>query len=241
MNLSVLHARCGDLREARKLLIEARSHHRILDDRRALAASLINESFVAIWQRDARSAHALAQEGVAIATEMDHAAYVASGLANLGAAERDLGRNDEAIAHMERGLALQLSLNRMADGVSDLADIAWAYLQRGDLAQALLFADRVLELGLSATETAIFPPYPWWVVARILHAAGDDRHLQIQEQAWERAQLQAGSITDAGLRACFETLPFFGEMRLVAGGGPWPSITSHTRANAQVHVDGTPA
>ena len=50
---------------------------------------------------------------------MNHASYRAQALANLGAAERDLGRLNAALAHMEEGLQLQLTLGRLPDAVSD--------------------------------------------------------------------------------------------------------------------------
>ena len=156
MNLAMLHARYGDFAVARDHITSARAHHVVLGDRRAHTAAILNESYIALWQRRPGEAKTLAISAVTAAKEMDHAAYVATALANLGAAERDLGELDEAIDHMEEGLAMQLALNRMADGVSDLADIALAYAQRGDFATAQSFAERIMAIDTSWMDTAVF-------------------------------------------------------------------------------------
>jgi predicted ATPase/DNA-binding SARP family transcriptional activator len=229
MNAGMLQARCGDLHEARRHLVAARSHHGILGDRRGHTASLLNESFVALWEGRAREAKALALDALASAREMDHAAYIATALANLGAAERDLGELDAAIAHMDEGLAMQLALNRMPDAVSDLADAALAYAMRGDLAAARQFADRVMDVETSWTEAAIFPPYPLWIVACVFHWSGDERAPVAYTWARQLALEQAGSIADAALRAHFEALPFYTAMQRVDGTHGWPVLPAAAR------------
>jgi DNA-binding SARP family transcriptional activator len=222
MNLAMLHARFGDLAVAREHLVSARAHHLVLGDRRAHTAALLNESFVALWQSRPAEAKALAADAVAAAREMDHAAYLATGLANLGAAERDLGELDAAIAHMHEGLAMQLALNRLADGVSDLADIALAYALRGDLATAQQFAERIMSVETASTASAIFPPYPLWIVACILHWQGDDRAASVSAAARELAGELAASIREPSLRAQFDALPFCVAMRRVEEANAWP-------------------
>ena len=236
MNVGMLHARCGDLHTARRHLVAAREHHRVLGDRRAHTASLLNESFVAIWQGLPHEAKRLASEAVTAAREMDHAAYVATALANLGAAERDLGELEAAIAHMSEGLAAQLALNRMADAVSDLADAALAHALRGDLAAARDFSERIMAVEPSWTDAAIFPPYPLWIVACVLHWSGDDRARAAYAWASRLAQTVAGSISDPALRGHFEALPFYAAMRRVEGEHGWPPRPERARAAHGVAV-----
>ena len=223
MNLGMLHARFGAFAIAREHLVSARVHHDALGDRRAHTASTLNESFVALWQGHPAEAKRLALDAVGAAREMDHAAYVATALANLGAAERDLGELDAAIAHMEEGLAMQLALNRMADGVSDLADIALAYALRGDLPAAQTFAERIIAIDTSWTDTAIFPPYPLWIVSCILHWSGDDRAPTIFDWARQLATTLAESIAEPDFRAHFEALPFYAAMQKIDGEEGWPA------------------
>lgn len=232
MNLAMLHARFGDLQVARDHLILARAHHDVLGDRRAHTASLLNESFVAIWQKCPTEAKTLALEAVSAAKEMDHAAYLATALANLGAAERDLGELDAAIEHMEEGLAMQLALNRMADGVSDLADIALAYAYRGDLMTAQTLAERIMAIETTWTDSAIFPPYPLWIVACILYWNHDERADVMRAWAWQLADTLAESIREPELRAQFKALPFYIGLQLIEethGWPPAPAVTASRR------------
>jgi DNA-binding SARP family transcriptional activator/predicted ATPase len=232
MNLGMLHARFGDLGPAREFLISARVHHAALGDRRAHTAALLNESFVAYWQRLPSEAKALARDAVDAAKEMGHAAYAATALANLGAAERDLGELDAGIAHMEEGLALQLQLNRMADAVSDLADLALAYEMRGTGARARDLVEQILVIDTTWTNAAVFPPYPLWVVACILHAQGDARADGVRAWAWELASGLAASIADPAFRERFEALPFFTNLQPNADPHAWPTIADVLRKSS---------
>jgi tetratricopeptide (TPR) repeat protein len=222
MNLGMLLARCGVFAEARKLFATAREHHARLGDRRASTASLVNEGFVALWQGRAEDAKQLAAAALREAREMDHMSYIAASLSNLGAAERDLGELDAAIEHMNEGLAIQVALNRMVDAASDLADAALAYAMKGDLPAAIELAERVLALDRSWTNASIFPPYPLWIVACVLHWAGDGRAEEVRGWALELAESVAASIDVPELRASFASLPFFVAMRRVQGKRGWP-------------------
>lgn len=230
MNLGVLFARCGDLDEARKLLRSAREHHVRLEDRRAITASLINEGFVALWQARPLDAKSLAERALELAREMGSDAFVATALSNLGAAERDLGELAAAIEHMEEGLAIQVRLDRLADAVSDLADAALAYALQGDLLAARARGEQVLAIDEAWTKSAIFPPYPLWVVACVLRWSGDERAGEVW--AWSRrlALNFAASIEAPELRARFEALPFFVAIASVEGEFGWPPPPAAVRS-----------
>lgn len=224
MNLGMLHGRCGDFEQGRNFIARAREHQLYLGDDRARTASLLNESFLALWQGEAKQARALARQALRIADAMGHTAYRAQALANLGAAERDLGDLDAAIAYMQDGLSLQLALGRLPDAVSDLADAALAHFLRGNRESALELIDRILELDRAWTDAAIFPPYPPWVAARILHAAADGRAAEALAWASRLAASFAASIDVPELRACFEALPFVSEIRSAAERDIWPPL-----------------
>ncbi len=222
MNLGMLLARCADFGAARELLQSARAHHVRSGDRRALAASFVNEGFVALWQGDAQAAKSLATDAVRLSREMDHESFIATSLANLGAAERDLGELDAALAHMEEGLKIQVRLDRLSDAVSDLADIALAHAMNGDLAAARLRGEQVLAIDEAWTNSAVFPPYPLWIVACILHWSDDSRAEEVCGRSWRLATTFAQSIDVPELRARFEALPFFTAMRAVREKRGWP-------------------
>ncbi|MBV9971708.1 MAG: AAA family ATPase [Candidatus Eremiobacteraeota bacterium] len=240
MNLGMLHGRCGDLDEGRRLVARAREHQIRLGDERALTASFLNESFLALWQGDARGAKTLAVQALEIAERMQHAGYRAQALGNLGAAERDLGELDAAIAHMDEGLSMQLRLGRLPDAISDLADAALANGMRGRLDAALPLVERILSIDRAWTDAAIFPPYPPWVAARILHAAGDPRAPNVLKWASKLAVSFAASIDLPDMRARFEALPFVEEIRRAISHDTWPPLgrarrTSRARPTVTVN------
>ncbi len=235
MNLAMLHGRCGAIEEGRRYLLLARAHQERLQDDRAITASLLNESFLALWHQRPQEAFALATAALERAERMNHASYRAQALANLGAAERDLGRLDAALTHMEEGLQVQLSLGRLPDAVSDLADIALAHAMTGDLERAASHIETILGIDRTWTNAAIFPPFPPWIAARIMHARGDER--TGATLAWADALVRdvAASIDVADLEASFLALPFVAEIRAATSRDEWPAFESASRR----HVRGT--
>jgi DNA-binding SARP family transcriptional activator len=226
MNLAMLHGRCGAIEDGRRYLLLAREHQRRLQDDRALTASLLNESFLALWQGRPQEARTLAAQALERAEHMHHASYRAQALANLGAAERDLGMLDAAIEHMEEGLAQQLPLGRLADAVSDLADVALAYAMNGDLARACEHVERILSIDRAWTNAAIFPPFPPWVAARVLHARGDARAGPILAWAAKLTRDFSASIDVPELAASFLALPLVTDIRSAVAHDVWPPFAT---------------
>ena len=237
MNLAMLHGRCGDIEAGRRYLLRARDHQRRLQDDRAITASLLNESFLALWQGRPSEAFALATEALERAERMNHASYRAQALANLGAAERDLGRLAAGLAHMEAGLKQQLALSRLPDAVSDLADLALAHALNGDLRRASEHVEGILRIDRSWTKAAIFPPFPPWVAARVLHARGDDRARTALAWAVQLTNEFSASIDLPDLRATFLAMPFVRDIRAAAARDCWPAFAPATAAAR--HAGGT--
>lgn len=225
MNLGMLHGRCGDFDVGRRFFASAREHHLFLEDDRARTASYLNESFMALWQQAPQQAEMLAREALDLATRMNHAGFRAASLANLGAAERDQGKLRDAIEHMEEGLAMQLELGRLPDAVSDLADAALAHAMNGDMERARAHVEKLLSLEESLSAGAIFPGFPLWVAARVLHAMGDGRAPGVLSRAQEMARTAASGVDNAELRASYEAIPFIAEMREADEGGVWPAFS----------------
>jgi tetratricopeptide (TPR) repeat protein len=220
----MLHGRCGAVEAGRRYLLQARAHQHRLQDDRAITASLLNESFLALWHQRPDEAFALATEALERAERMNHASYRAQALANLGAAERDLGRLDTALPHMEEGLQFQLKLGRLPDAVSDLADIALAHAMTGDLERASAHIETILGIDRTWTNAAIFPPFPPWIAARILHARGDRRTAATLAWAVALTREFSASIDVPDLAASFLALPFVAEIRAAATSDVWPTF-----------------
>jgi hypothetical protein len=139
---------------------------------------------------------------------------------------------------MEAGLALQLPLGRLADAVSDLADLALAYAMKGDLDRAADQVERILALDRACTNTAIFPPFPPWVAARVLQARSDSRARLVLAWAAQVTQTFSASIDVPELRATFLALPFIADIRAATMRDVWPPFAPPSRAVP--HAGGTP-
>jgi tetratricopeptide (TPR) repeat protein len=196
-----------------------------VQDDRATTASLLNESFLALWQGRPHEARTLATQALERAERMQHASYRAQALSNLGAAERDLGLIDAGLAHMEEGIALQLPLGRLPDIVSDLADAALGHAIHGDLDRAAEHVERILLIDRTWTNAAIFPPFPPWVAARVLHARGDARALPILAWAARLTRDYSASIDVPELAESFLALPFVADIAAAAAHDVWPPFT----------------
>jgi hypothetical protein len=99
----------------------------------------------------------------------------------------------------------------------------------GDLAAALVRCEQILAIDEAWTKSAVFPPYPLWVVAYVFHWAGDERADEVCAWAWRLATTFAQSIEVAELRARFEALPFFVGMRAVREKREWPKAPAALR------------
>ncbi len=223
MNLGMLHGRCGDFSASRSFFARAFEYQTLLKEDRARTASLLNQSFIALWQRKSADAKQLASHALSLATAMQHAAFRAQALGNLGAAERDLGEVAAGAAHMDEGIALQTAVGRMADAASDLVDAALAHALAGEHEAAKALTERFLALDHGACEGAVFPPYPWWIAARVLQALGDDRRAGALAQAAKITRSSLSAIDDDELRGHFERLPFVASIRR-AQNGDWGDL-----------------
>ena len=104
----------------------------------------------------------------------------------------------------------------------DLADSALAHAMNGDFAAARVRCEQILAIDEAWTKSAVFPPYPLWIVACILHWSSDERADDVCAWSWRLATTIAQSIDVAELRARFEALPFFIAMRAIQEKGGWP-------------------
>ena len=130
---------------------------------------------------DPGEAKVYAAEGLESARAAGHALYEAAALGNLGAAERDLGEFDAAIAHMKEGLATRRRLNRPGDYADDIAHLLAAYLAAGDIDAVRATNDELAE-SLATSAPAIFlPQFAYWIAARAFRELGDRTQMKVEE------------------------------------------------------------
>jgi tetratricopeptide (TPR) repeat protein len=210
----VLASRLGHYAESLDAYAQAEKLFQSLNDSRGQVISALNISIVNLFRGDYAAAKTAAQRGLELARAMNAAVMEANALANLGAAERDLGESADAIAHMQAGLAIRRQLGQPAELGTDLCDLTIGYLRAGDVVSARRCADEMLALHAAEAATMMHPQYILWAGAQTYRALGDPiRARELLDQAYHVLQEQAAAIPDAESRITFFDLPFNREIR----------------------------
>ncbi|HEY3227748.1 MAG TPA: tetratricopeptide repeat protein, partial [Roseiflexaceae bacterium] len=221
LNAGGLAARLGRYAEALDAFNQAEALFGELSDLRGQAASALNSAYTALLTSDYQAGKAAALRGLKLARMMEHRAFEATALANLGAAERELGKLPRAVAHMQAGLAIRRELGQPANLASDLCDLTIAYLRAGDLALARQASDEML--AIHAAEQISDPQRVLWAAAQTYRALSDaPRAQELLAQAHAALQQQADAVPDPESRATFMELPFNSEILAAYGSDMWP-------------------
>lgn len=206
-NRAMLLLRLGLFDDALDSIERSKEYFESARERRTIVANLVNASFVKLQLGDALAAKDLAQAALTLAKEIGFPVFEAGALANLGNAERALGEFEEAIAHMEAGVALRRPIQEPRDFADDLSDLTLAYVDAGRTSAALTIAEELERIGQAAFDGSFWPHYPRWAISRAYAAAG--KHAEAREAAARaRAELErfARSIDDDRARDAFLTV-----------------------------------
>jgi tetratricopeptide (TPR) repeat protein len=194
-----------------------------LNDGRGQAISILNSSFAALAQGNYALAHETAQRSLELVRQINLPLLEASVLANIGAAERELGQLDQAIAHMEAGLAIRRTLDQPAEPGHRFCDLTIAYLRAQRLAAAQQSVTELLELNRQAAPQMLHPQYILWAAAQTYRASGDTaRAVQLLQDAHAVLQQRAAAIPDRESRTTFLNLSFNREIQHAFAEDVWP-------------------
>ena len=194
-----------------------------LNDVRGQAISTLNLSYAALARGNYTLAHTTALHSLELARQMKSTLLEASVLANIGAAERELGQLDQAIAHMEAGLALRRTIDQPAKLGTDLCDLTIAYLRAGRLADAQRSIAELLALKDTAEDQMLHPQYILWAAAQTYRAAGDlPRAAELLREAQRLLQHRADAIPDPESHTTFLNLSFNREILHAYTHNEWP-------------------
>ncbi len=215
VNAGILSTRLGHYAEGQRAYEQASEIFQALEDVRGQAVCALNLCMAAYFQHEYATARDAATRGLHLARQMSSQVMEANALANLGAAERELGELDAAIAHMEAGLAIRRTLGQVAELGTDLCDLVVAYVRRGFLEAAGRAVVEMLEIYDQNVSAMMHPQYILWAAAQTFRATGDEPHaLEYLDRACAMMQERARAIPDADSRASFLELPFNREIRL---------------------------
>ncbi len=194
-----------------------------LNDVRGQAISILNLSYAALAQGNYTLAHTTALHSLELARQMKSTLLEASVLANIGAAERELGQLDQAIAHMEAGLALRRTIDQPAELGTDLCDLTIAYLRAGRLSDAQRSVAELLALKDTAEDQMLHPQYILWAAAQTYRATGDlPRAAELLHEAQQLLQHRADAIPDPESHTTFLNLAFNREILHAYTFDEWP-------------------
>jgi DNA-binding SARP family transcriptional activator/energy-coupling factor transporter ATP-binding protein EcfA2 len=209
VNTGFLEVRLGRYKEGQTAFESAAALFDVLNDLRGQTVCALNLCMAFFFQAKFSDARQAALQGLALARRMQSKLMEANALANLGAAERELGQLEDAIMHMEAGLAIRRSLGQIAELGTDLCDLAVAYLysQSLDLAQQATY--EMLDIFAANEAAMMHPQYILWVAAQVERASGNEPQARIyRERAYTTLCRKAEEIPDIETRASFLDLPF---------------------------------
>jgi DNA-binding SARP family transcriptional activator len=207
-NRTTLLMRLGLFSEALVSIEHSNALYDIAQEQRTIVANLVNASFVKLHLGDVQDAKDLAHRALAAAKEVAFPVFEAAALANLGNAERVLGDLEDAIEHMEAGIALRRPIQEPRDFVDDLADLTLSYASAGRNRDALSTAEELCAIGKISFEGAFWTHYIWWAIAQGLAAGGEhERASAAAERARDELETFARGIEDDRTRAALMALP----------------------------------
>ncbi|MEO6991302.1 MAG: AAA family ATPase [Candidatus Baltobacteraceae bacterium] len=224
-NKVLLAMRVGLFAEARELIERSNALLEIVQERRMTVANAVNASFVDLHCGEPEAALRQATVALELARTIGFPVFEAAALANLGNAERELGRLDEALEHMQEGLVIRRKHQDPGDFADDIADFALALVQAGKSEAALLCAEELAELMERGSIGALWPHYTAYAASQAFAAANEREQAYLfARRALEERDRFAASIGDERMRAAFlATRP----SRLLSaqpshdGGTPW--------------------
>ena len=146
-NLGVALVERGHLRPAQRLYRRSMGIFRRLGDTLGEANTLGHQAWVAYCLGDMTSCYALATAALAIYRVNDAPRNTAITLRTIALAEAELGRDAEAVRHLEEALALAVELDLPLDAAMASNGLAQVHLRRGDLHEARRTYATALELG----------------------------------------------------------------------------------------------
>ncbi len=224
VNAGMLAANLGHYAEAIEASMRAEALFKGLDDIRGQTVSLVNIAVHSLRKGDYRAARSSGIRALKSARIMKNPVFEAYALANLGAAELELGQSRQAITHMEEGLAIRREVGQAAvELATDLCDLTIAYLRAGNLASAQETADEMLNLLAADAEHMTYPQYILWAAAQTYRSLGQvERGNELLVRAYMVMQEKKDSIPDPDSRNTFAQLPYNRDLQAAYERGEWP-------------------
>ncbi|MCB9135171.1 MAG: tetratricopeptide repeat protein [Anaerolineales bacterium] len=135
-----------DLLRARTLLTEALRLFRTLDDKKAIADTLVNLANVCLFENQYQQIEAYAQEALVLFQQLNHPPGLISARMILNAAAKEQGQFAQANAYLEENLALCRATDHQRGVALSLLQLSNNCYWTGDYARALALSQQSLEI-----------------------------------------------------------------------------------------------
>jgi predicted ATPase len=218
--------RLGRYAEGLALTRRANSIFCELKDLRGQVVCALNEGLISLYLEDYATSRNASRRGLELAGQIKSQVMEANALANLGAAERELGELDAAIEHMELGLTIRRTLGQPAELGTDLCDLTVAYCRRGDYVAAQRTVSEMLELYTQSQASMMHPQYILWAAAQTYRAVKDAARAQdLLDQAVTVMHRRAADIPETESRPSYYNLPFNRQILAASQQDVWPLLS----------------
>jgi tetratricopeptide (TPR) repeat protein len=210
MNLTVLDSELGRYLDAIDHLHAAQALFERLNDLRGQTVSAVNLSRLLYFTGDATASLSWAQRGLELTRALQSKPLEAVALGNVGVAERELGKLDRAIEHLEAGIELRRELGgQVIDRCLDMADLIGAYLKADRLPDAEQLTHEMLAIYAHEADQFSQPQRVLFAAAQTYRALGDAAHaLELLAQACAVVQQQIDALPDAASRQLAQMIPY---------------------------------
>jgi predicted ATPase/class 3 adenylate cyclase len=209
-NLASIELNLGNLKAARSGSEEARALYRAIGDRGGEALSASNLGLILHAMGQGEAARRCCEEALAIRREVGDRRGEGYTLTYLGMALEGLGEPEEAAAAYERALRLRREMGQEGPAIDDVAGLARAALNTGDLPKALAYVEEALEwIEAHDAESVEYPLRVFLTAADVLVKAGQrERAEAVLQTAHALLQRRAARIGDEATRRDFlENVP----------------------------------
>lgn len=199
----------GLLDDAMHLYERAANLAREIDFPWVLCVTMVNASYCERLRGNYDAAKSQATRALAAALELGSLQLESAALGTLGAAERELGEYENAIAHLKRGVQIRRPAGATPRLGDNLCALALAELRAGEIVCAQATTSELIDLYQSNPRLAPQPAEWLSAAAQVYRACGQGtRADSLLDQASSIIAARTDAIADASTRAAFLNLPF---------------------------------
>jgi class 3 adenylate cyclase/tetratricopeptide (TPR) repeat protein len=203
-NLGDVARDVGSFEEAEENYQKSIQLARELGERALEALIMANFSFLYVLKGDYDRALEFGRQAHEIASTVDYAPYEAYAVSRLAYSLYAVGELDEASRMFQKACEIQKSVGFTSSAMESLAGLARIAMQKGDLGQAQVHIEEILEhLKTRELDGVDQPVQVYLTCYTVLEALNDPRAKEVLDRAYDLLQTLAARIEDERLKVLF--------------------------------------